>query len=405
MKRITRTYLCATALVTGAIMFAGSPRVGAADNGIDRSMQTVAAPVEKTVVETQPQPRVQIAILLDTSGSMSGLIEQAKAQLWQIVNQFASAKQHGKRPLLTVALYEYGKSTIPASEQYLRMILPLTDDLDKVSQELFALRTNGGDEYCGTVIQAATRGLDWSASNQDYKAIFIAGNEPFTQGQVDYNEACRAAITKGIIVNTIFCGPHETGIATKWKDGAALSDGSYASIDQNRSVVAIAAPQDKELASLGKALNLTYVPFGEHGKFGLTNQMEQDGNSMGYAISNMAQRAATKASVNYRNGKWDLVDALKDGKIELEKIEKKDLPKAMQDMTVEQRAAYVKEQATKRVALQTKIRSLTAARNTYVAQERRKLASTGRQSLEDVMIKSINEQAAAKHFEFAESAE
>lgn len=402
MIRTTPTYLCVAALVMGAITFAGNPRVGAADSGLECRMQLIAAPLEQPVVEVELQPRVQIAILLDTSSSMSGLIEQAKAQLWQIVNQFANARQYGKRPLLTVALYEYGKSSIPASEQYLRMILPLTDDLDKVSQELFALRTNGGQEYCGTVIQAATGGLNWSTSNQDYKAIFIAGNEPFTQGQVDYNVACRAAIAKGIIVNTIFCGSHDTGIATQWKDGALLADGSYGSIDQNRSVVAIAAPQDKQLVELGQALNQTYVPWGAQGKAGLDNQREQDGNSLGLSRSNMAQRASTKASANYRNYKWDLIDALEAGKVELKQLETKDLPKAMRNMTVEQRAAYVKEQAAMRIELQKKIQKLTAARNKYVAQERRKLASTGRQSLEEVMIKAINEQAAAKHFEFAE---
>src|SRR3954471_9203147 len=74
------------------------------------------------------KPQVQLAILLDTSGSMDGLIEQAKTELWSIVNALATAKQKGQRPALTVALYEYGKDSIPASEGYLRQILPLTDD-------------------------------------------------------------------------------------------------------------------------------------------------------------------------------------------------------------------------------------------------------------------------------------
>ena len=69
---------------------------------------------------------------------MDGLIDQAKTQLWTIVNQFATAHRQGKIPVLQVALYEYGKSSIPADENYLRMIVPLTTDLDKVSQELFA---------------------------------------------------------------------------------------------------------------------------------------------------------------------------------------------------------------------------------------------------------------------------
>src|SRR5213594_295826 len=107
-------------------------------------------------------PLVQIAILLDTSGSMQGLIEQAKGQLWKIVNEFINAKQNGKQPELEVALFEYGKDTLPASTGYIRLIAPLTNDLDRISEELFKLQTSGGDEYCGWVIKEAVERLAWS---------------------------------------------------------------------------------------------------------------------------------------------------------------------------------------------------------------------------------------------------
>jgi len=151
----------------------------------------------------EKQPLVQMAILLDTSGSMSGLIDQARTELWAIVNEFIFASKDGRTPELQVALYEYGKSSLSAEQGYIREILPLTTDLDKVSEELFALNTNGGEEYCGWVIKEATRSLKWSDSPDDLKVIFIAGNEPFTQGPVDYRQACKAAISKNIVVNTI----------------------------------------------------------------------------------------------------------------------------------------------------------------------------------------------------------
>src|SRR6185436_9201473 len=107
--------------------------------------------------------------------SMSGLIEQAKSQLWKIVNEFINAKQNGKRPDLEVALFEYGKSSLKASDGYIRLIVPLTNYLDKISEELFALTTHGGEEYCGWVIQDAVTKLTWSKQPNDFKAIFIAG--------------------------------------------------------------------------------------------------------------------------------------------------------------------------------------------------------------------------------------
>ena len=191
-----------------------------------------AAPPTSAPAEMKATPKIQIALLLDTSNSMDGLIDQAKSQLWKIVNEFVTAKRDGQRPEFMVALYEYGNNRLKREEGFIRRVLPLTTDLDKVSEQLFALTTNGGQEYCGQVIEVATNGLAWSPSNEDLKVIFIAGNEPFTQGSVDYRKSCKAAISKGIMVNTIFCGREGEGIDTKWKDGAMLADGKLMNIDQ-----------------------------------------------------------------------------------------------------------------------------------------------------------------------------
>ncbi|MCA9068056.1 MAG: VWA domain-containing protein, partial [Planctomycetaceae bacterium] len=169
--------------------------------------------VEKTAVKKVDQdgPLVQMAILLDNSGSMSGLINQARQHLWKIVNEFATVRRDGKEPRLRVALYKYANGK---PEQ----LVEFTDDLDKVSELLFATRIEGGSEYCGQVIQAAVDDLDWSKDEADLKCIFIAGNEPFTQGPVDYKGACKNAIAKGITVSTIFCGNETQGINGKWQE-------------------------------------------------------------------------------------------------------------------------------------------------------------------------------------------
>ena len=259
--------------------------------------------------KSKPKPLIQMAILLDTSGSMEGLIEQAKTQLWKIVNEMALAKQKGISPRLECALYEYGKSSIPSSEGYIRMIAPLSEDLDLLSEELFKLRTNGGSEYCGMVIQSAARGLKWTESNDHLKVIFIAGNEPFTQGTVDYKNACKESITNGIIVNTIFCGNYQTGINTQWKDGADLTDGKYMNIDQDKKIAHVSAPQDKEIVALGKQLNQTYVAYGKTGGQKKERQKRQDLNAASVNEAVMVQRSVTKASKQYTNVAWDLVDA------------------------------------------------------------------------------------------------
>jgi hypothetical protein len=358
-------------------------------------------PVLALSASSEATPQIQIALLLDTSCSMNGLIDQAKTQLWKIVNEFLPARRGGQRPELRVALFEYGNDGLPASEGHIRLITPLTDDLDKVSEELFALTTNGGQEYCGQVIQAAVNRLDWSTSSEDLKLVFIAGNEPFTQGSVDYQEACRAAIGKGIVVNTIFCGNQSEGERTKWKDGAVLADGEYLSIEQNRTVVHVAAPQDEEIARLGVEINNTYIPYGEHGAAGQMRQSAQDAQVASTGAGNTVQRAVTKGSANYSNQLWDLVDAVKDGVVKLADLKPQDLPEDMRSMTVERRQAYVAEKTQQRTDLQDQIQTLNEQRKQFVAAKMKELAEeSGQDTLDSAVIKVCRKQAAARHFEF-----
>lgn len=339
-----------------------------------------------------PKPRIQVAILLDNSGSMGGLIEQAKTQLWRMVNEFIAMKRNGQRPEIQVALYTYG-SPPP------RRLLALTSDLDKVSEQLFAVRISGGSEYCGQVIKTAVDELQWSPSGADLKVIIIAGNERFTQGPLDYREACKAAIAKGIIVNTIHCGSIGAGVSGKWKDGADLADGQFLCINQNKQVVRITAPQDAELTRLSGELNRTYVAYGARGEAGRANQTDQDGNAAGVAPSVAAERAKAKASHGYRNASWDLIDAVKEGKVKLDDVKKEDLPKEMQEMDLPARKAYLETQQKKRADVQTKIQELSKARDAHIAAERKKLAEKGEDTLDAAIIKAVREQAQDKNFE------
>ena len=354
----------------------------------------IAAPAIK-------QPVIQLAILLDTSNSMDGLIDQAKSQLWKIVNEFIAVKRDGQRPLLQVALFEYGNDGLSAKENHIRLVLPLTDDLDKVSQQLFALKTNGGQEYCGAVIKAAIDRLEWSTNNADLKVVYIAGNEPFDQGSINFRESCKAAITKGIQVNTIFCGPTAEGVSTFWKDGAVLADGSFISIDSNAKVADVPAPQDKELAELGVKLNDTYVAYGKKAEEGKLNQAAQDANSAALAPSVAAQRAVSKGSANYRNGAWCLVDSVFQDNVKIEDIKDEDLPENMKKMTLPQRKEFLETKKKEREELQKKIGTLSVDRAKFVEAEQKKIAEkSGVETLDTAVIKTVRKQAEAKNYKF-----
>ena len=362
----------------------------------DRATPPVAVPVKA-------KPVVQLAILLDTSNSMDGLIEQAKTQLWKIVNEFAKARRDGMAPDISVALYQYGTPSLGAQTGYIRQVVPLTDDLDKISEELFKLTTNGGDEYCGMVIQKAANELKWSAAKAAYKAIFIAGNEPFSQGGVDFHVSCKEAISKGIIVNTIYCGTTTNPEATGWKDGAALADGAYASIDQNKQIVAIQAPQDKEIAELGGKINTTYLGYGAAGAPGAANQAAQDSNAAragGGRGGSAVERSITKATGAYQNATWDLVDAVNTKKVDLATLKDEDLPEEMRNLDAPGRADYLAQKTKERDDIKTKIQQISADRDKYIADQRK---TTPESTLDAAVLGTVRTQATKNGMTFPDA--
>jgi hypothetical protein len=339
---------------------------------------------------------IMLALLLDTSNSMDGLIDQAKSQLWKIVNELAAAKcDDNTRPKIKIALYEYGNSGLPATLGYIRMVSPLTDDLDVISEKLFALRTNGGDEYCGQVIKTSLGELNWSESKADLKMIFIAGNEPFTQGAVPYRVACGMAKEKDVVVNTIFCGPYSEGIETSWKDGATSTGGSYMSIEQDRKTVYVATPYDAQIDALNDRLNSTYVYYGSQGSEKKMKQMEQDNNAASYGAANKAERAVSKSTHAYSNSTWDLIDASKKDAKAVENAKDEELPAEMRRMNIEQRKAYVKQKSTERSTVQKEIQELSVKRQQYIDAHTTKEQKDA--MLDAAMIRSIKETAKAKN--------
>jgi hypothetical protein len=342
------------------------------------------------------RPVIQVAILLDTSSSMSGLIDQARTRLWTIVNELAETKKGGVTPRLEVALFEYGNSNLSPESGYVKKVTSLTTDLDLVSETLHALTTTGGKEYCGTVIQQASRDLAWHPDPGSLKLVFIAGNEPFTQGNVDYRRSCRNATQRGIVVNTIFCGDHNEGIRTSWKEGATMTDGDYFSINHNRDIVHIQAPQDAELTRLSRELNETYIPYGEKGIQKKIRQEEQDTMAEKLSPSVSADRASAKSSTVYRNSEWDLVDAVRDGKVEVESMEDDELPEELSGMSSAERKTYVSRMQKKREAIQERIRTLSKEREAYIRSKRSESAE--RDTFDRAVLKSVRRQAVKKNF-------
>lgn len=347
-------------------------------------------------------PKIQLAIILDTSNSMDGLIDQTRNQLWQVVNQFSTARQSGVTPVLEIALFEYGNDNNPASVGFVRKLNKFTRELDRVSEGLFSLTTNGGSEYSGYAISTVVKKLQWSRSSTDIKTIFIAGNEAFTQGPVNYQDAIRLAGQYGISVNTIHAGGRQEGITDGWQSAALLAGGEYMSIDADQQVVHIVAPQDKKIAELNAQLNQTYIPYGTNGANKAQRQMEQDAFSSEISAGLLAKRAESKSSSFYSNPSWDLVDALKDGDVDeqaLTEIEDAVLPEPMKNLSSEQKIEYVHAKAKEREMIKQEISELSRLRSAFVAEAKRKQVAAS-PDMGDALINAVKKQAKEKDFVF-----
>lgn len=349
-------------------------------------------------IQTDKNRKIQVALLLDTSSSMDGLIEQAKARLWNVVNTLTTLRYNGKMPSIEIALYEYGNDGLSAEANYIRQVSTLTTDLDLISEQLFSLRTNGGEEYCGAVIKDATDQLKWGEGESDMKLIYIAGNEEFDQGGTHFEEAISSARRKDIYINTIFCGNPEEGIRTFWKNGATAGLGNYFTIDQNEAIVYVATPYDDKISRCNERLNGTYIGYGAQGYTKKNNQLRQDAHANAVSYSVSTDRAISKSKPVYNNTTWDLVDKVKEDKNALKNMQKSELPAELQSKSEKEVEAYVAKKTKEREQIQREIGQLAKQRQAYIDQQAKK---RGQKDLGDAITSSILKLARKKGYTIA----
>ena len=358
-----------------------------------------------TLGQLAPQPvavagknKVQIAILFDTSGSMDGLIEQAKSVIWQIVNAASKLSLNGEHPKLEIALYDYGNDGIQ-NPVFVRQQCSFISDLDSISEKLFALYTNGGSEYCASVIHKSITDLQWTNEPNDVRLIYIAGNEPFNQGTEDYKEVIFNATKQGVIVNTIYCGPYEQGVREFWYDGAMLSQGNYFNIDSNKEIDYIKTPYDSIINVNNASMNSTYMYYGTNGFSKFEKQAAEDQKAGSKNQAALTERSISKSNYNYSNSSWDLIDAYKADTTILQKLKDEDLPKDMQGKTDLEKQEILEKKQAERTQYQDKINELAKEREKYIAEEKAKRAAeTGQNDLGTSVIQSMNSIAAKKGY-------
>lgn len=401
----------------------------------------------------QAAPTADIAIALDTSGSMQSLITQVRDGLWKTLNSLGELKKGDQKATLRLALFEYGSGVVSAEANFIQLLTPLTNDHTRLAEALFATKAQGSAEYSGLVIQMANQDLKWTQGNGDFKAIVIAGNETIHQGPVNPIDSAKAALNDDIIVNTVFAGPQTNSpipfpgggfgnggcrgffcpnplphqpttpnqptppvdptpnpIFLEWRDLAHAGGGDALNIDHTQAIPYIESPFDAEIIKLTEAVNDTYLPFGEKGNEEYQRMRELDRNIRnsgtgtymdwgGYRDGNFGQ--VTQAS-------WDLVSLFSDA-LEDEEEEKKLfqvlketpevlLPKVIRGKSFEEKLAIVKKTFNKRQNLETSINELKEKRRLFVEEELRNIQGEQEKTFADAIKEVITRQLEEKGF-------
>jgi Mg-chelatase subunit ChlD len=322
------------------------------------------------------RPEVEVVFCLDTTGSMSGLIDAAKRKIWSICNQIAAGKP---TPQLRVGLVAYRDR----GDAYVTKVFDLTDDLDAVYGHLMSLQAQGGGDFPESVNQAlheSVTKVKWGQGKKALKIIFLVGDAPphmDYKDDVKYPQTCKLAVSKDILINTIQCGSHaET--RKYWQEICRLAEGSYVQIDQGGGpVVTIATPFDKDLAKINTELARSTLTYGRSAK------KAKGAASRDTALRLPEAEAADRAAFSGRTkmaGSYDLLDGIKKGTVKLKELKKDELPTEMQKMTPKEQEEFLAKLDKRRQELNSRAVDLDKKRSEFIAN---KLRSQGKNAARD----------------------
>ena len=357
----------------------------------------VLPPTDPPVINAgvNDQSRIDVVFVLDTTGSMGGLIQAAKEKIWSIATTMASAQSAPEIRMGLVAYRDRG-------DAYVTRVVDLSSDLDSMYATLMDFQADGGGDGPESVNQAlydAIHKLSWSQDSGTYKAVFLVGDAPphmDYQDDVKYPVTLSVAKQQGIVINTIQCG--QMGTTTPaWQQIARLGDGHYFQVEQAGSAVAIATPFDEKIASLSEKLDDTRLYYGSNeDKEKQRRKLEAaDKLHAASSVESRARRAAFNASksgaANFL-GEGELVEEVSSGRVDLSTIDKGQWPEPLQAMTPEEQAAIISETAERRDELQRQINELTQERSAYL-EKKVEEAGGARDSLDDKIYSAVREQA------------
>jgi Mg-chelatase subunit ChlD len=353
-------------------------------------------PPPRNVIAPLAAKRVEVVFVLDTTGSMGGLIHAAKEKIWSIASTLAQAQQAPEISMGLVAYRDRG-------DAYVTQVVDLNRDLDSMYAKLMDFSADGGGdgpEAVNEALEAAIHRLSWSQDPNTYKVVFLVGDAPphmDYQDDVKYPQIVAAAAAKGIVVNAIQCGTMSDTVAP-WRHIASLGRGRYFTVEQAGSAVAIETPFDAQIATLAAQLDATRLYYGSteqraamKAKVDATERLNDEAS-----VTVRARRGAFNASASGAGnflGEQELVADVASGRVDIAAVPTAQLPPAVAGLPPEAQRALLTETAQKREELQRQIASLAAKRDAYIKEEIED-AGGAATSLDQQIYEAVREQAA-----------
>ena len=341
--------------------------------------------------------RIEVVFVLDTTSSMSGLIQAAKEKIWSIATTMASAQQNPDIKMGLVAFRDRG-------DAYTTRVFDLSEDLDSMYASLMDFRAQGGGDGPESVNQAlydAIHKISWSTDNNVYKVAFLVGDAPphmDYHNDVKYPVTLAVAAKKGIVVNAIQSGQHQY-TRPAWQEIASLGQGEFFQVEDSGNAVAVATPFDEKLSKLAAELEDTRLYYGD-AETKVAQKAKLDANARlrrelsAQALARRDTFNATDSGKANLLGESELVDAISSGRVALDAIEEENLPASLQAMAPEKQMEVITEQAQRRDQLKQEIRKLSESRSNFI-KEKVAVEGGADDSLDEKIYSAVKDQAAA----------
>ena len=340
------------------------------------ALAVLALPITSTLSQAVAKPTVEIAFVLDTTGSMGGLLEGAKQKIWSIATSVVDANPDADIRIGLVAYRDIG-------DEYVTRTFDLTTDIQDIYANLLELKARGGGDWPESVNEAldvAVNKLQWTKGSDARRIVFLVGDAPphmdYAQ-DTKYPKTLAVAKQRDIVVNAVLAG-RARDTERVWQDIAQLGDGRFIPIPQDGGeVVVIETPYDDDIIILQKEINGTVIPYGpqklQKRVEEKTRQLSQVAVATPASASDMASylNKRSKVSSEAVTGDGDLVSAVASGRATLGSVKDEELPDGLRKLSPEQRKAELDKQTQARKTLNEKLAGLVQKRDAYVADKKR----------------------------------